>query len=100
MFTSWYGQHTWATATKFVELRKRIKSPVRMVIGTWLHGFETLLESWSGQVEFGVDSILDNINDLRLKWFDHFLKGMHTDVLEGSAHQGVHHGGEGVAAPT
>ena len=83
LFTSWYGQHTWATATKFVELRKRIKSPVRMVIGTWLHGFETLLESWSGQVEFGVDSILDNINDLRLKWFDHFLKGMHTDVLEG-----------------
>ena len=81
--TTWYGHHVWATTTKFVELRKRLKSPVRMAIGTWLHGHETLLESWSGEVEFGVDAILDNIDDLRLKWFDHFLKGMHTDVVEG-----------------
>jgi putative CocE/NonD family hydrolase len=66
-----------------MEFRKRLKSPVRMVIGTWLHGHDTLLESWSGEVDFGVDAILDNINDLRLKWFDHFLRGMHTDVLEG-----------------
>ena len=81
--TSWYGHHVWANATKFVEFRKRFSSPVRMVIGTWLHGHETLLESWQGEVDFGVGAIMDNINDLRVKWFDHFLKGMHTDVLEG-----------------
>ena len=81
--TSWYGHHVWATTTKFIELRKRLKSPVRLVIGTWTHGHETLLESWSGEVDFGVEVILDNIDDLRLKWFDHFLKGMHTDVVEG-----------------
>ena len=81
--TSWYGHHVWATTTKFIELRKRLKSPVRMLIGTWTHGHETLLESWSGEVDFGVQVILDNIDDLRLKWFDHFLKGMHTDVVEG-----------------
>ena len=83
LLTSWYGHHAWATTVKFVEFRKRLKSPVRMVIGTWLHGHDTLLESWSGEVDFGVDAILDNINDLRLKWFDHFLRGMHTDVLDG-----------------
>ena len=83
LLTSWYGHHVWATTTKFVELRKRLTSPVRMVIGTWLHGYETLLETWSGEVDFGIDAILDNIQDLRLKWFDHHLKGMHTDVLEG-----------------
>lgn len=81
--TSWYGHHVWANTKKYVELRRRLKSDVRMVIGSWLHGHETLLESWSGEVEFGVDAILDNIEDLRLKWFDHFLKGFHTDVLEG-----------------
>jgi putative CocE/NonD family hydrolase len=83
LLTSWYGHHPWATTTKYVELRKRLKSPVRMVVGTWLHGYDTLLESWSGEVDFGLDAILDNIEDLRLKWFDHFLKGMHTDVVDG-----------------
>ena len=81
--TSCYGHHAWATTTKFMEFRKRLKSPMRMAIGTWLHGHETLLDSWSGEVDFGLDAIMDNINDIRLKWFDHFLKGMHTDVLEG-----------------
>ena len=83
LLTSWYGHHVWATTSKFVELGKRLNTPVRMVIGSWLHGHETLLDSSSGEVDFGVDAVLDNIDDLRLKWFDHFLKGMHTDVLEG-----------------
>ena len=83
LLTSWYGHHVWATTTKYMEFMKRLSSPVRMIIGTWLHGHETLLESWSGEVDFGVDAILDNIEDLRLKWFDHFLKGMKTDVLDG-----------------
>ena len=34
-------------------------------------------------MDFGPDAVLDNLNDLRLKWFDQHLKGMHTDVLEG-----------------
>ena len=80
--TSWYVHHVWATTNKFLELRGRNSSPVRMVIGTWLHGHETLLDSSSGEVDFGLDAIQDNIDDLRLKWFDHFLKGMHTDAVE------------------
>ncbi len=81
--TSWYGHHVWATTSKFNELGKRFKSPIRMMIGTWLHGHETLLDPFSGEVDFGVEAIQDYVDDLRLKWFDHFLKGMHTDVLEG-----------------
>ena len=83
LLTSWYGHHVWANIMKYLEFSKRLTSPVRMVVGTWLHGHETLLESWSGEVDFGVDAILDNLEDLRLKWFDHFLKGMNTDVLDG-----------------
>ncbi|MBI2935395.1 MAG: CocE/NonD family hydrolase [Chloroflexi bacterium] len=83
LVSGWYDYHVWANATKFMELSKRIKSPIRMIIGPWLHGYDPMLQSAQGEVDFGVDSILDNIDDLRLKWFDHFLKGMRTDVLEG-----------------
>ncbi|MBI4640832.1 MAG: CocE/NonD family hydrolase [Candidatus Tectomicrobia bacterium] len=80
--TSWYGHHVWATIKKYVELTKRQKSPKKLLIGTWIHGFDTLQQSWSGDVDFGADSILDNVNDVRLKWFDHWLKGMKTDIME------------------
>lgn len=81
--TSWYGLHPWATGVKFNEMGKRLRSPVRLMIGTWMHGEDTLADWWSGDVDFGVAAALDNLNDLRLKWFDHWLKGMATDILEG-----------------
>lgn len=81
--TSWYGHNTWATVTKYLELTKRLQSPVRLLIGVWLHGWEVLSQSWAGEVDFGQEAALENPNDLRLKWFDHFLKRLHTDVVEG-----------------
>jgi predicted acyl esterase len=81
--TSWYAHHVWATTTKFIELWKRIKSPVRMLIGTWVHGWDTYGQSWAGDLDFGPDSVFDNVNDLRLRWFDQTLKGMHTGVVDG-----------------
>ena len=81
--TTWYGHHVWASTTRFNDLRKRIKSPMRLIIGTWLHTVLGLTDTWTGEVEFGMDAMVDNLDDLRLKWFDHHLKGMHTDVLEG-----------------
>ena len=81
--TSWYGHHVWASTTRFSDLRKRIKSPMRLIVGPWHHSIYSLGETWTGEVDFGMDAMLDNLNDLRLKWFDHHLKGMHTDVLEG-----------------
>jgi uncharacterized protein len=82
--TSWYGHHVWATTTKFVELRKRLKSPVKLLIGAWIHGWDTYAQSWAGDVDFGPDSIFDNVNDLRLRWFDQALKGLDTGVLDGA----------------
>lgn len=81
--TSWYGHHIWATITKYQELTKRHQTPKRLLIGTWLHGVDAYTHSWSGEVDFGIDSPLDNLNDLRLKWFDHWLKGMKTNIMEG-----------------
>ncbi len=81
--TTWYGHHLWASTTRFNDLHQRIRSPIRLIIGTWLHSLTGLTDTWTGEVEFGMDAMLDNLNDLRLKWFDQHLKGMHTDVLDG-----------------
>ena len=35
----------------------------------------------AGDVDFGTESHI-SYNDLRLAWFDHFLKGMHTEVAD------------------
>ncbi|MBW2305560.1 MAG: CocE/NonD family hydrolase [Deltaproteobacteria bacterium] len=81
--TAWYDHHTWANTVKYLELTKRHKTPKRLLIGTWLHGPTHYEESFAGNVDFGPDARLDNLNDLRLKWFDHWLKGMKTDIMEG-----------------
>jgi putative CocE/NonD family hydrolase len=80
--TSWYGHHAWATFEKYKALRARNTSPTRLVAGPWTHGFEDFERTWSGEADFGADSTLD-LDDLRLRWFDHFLKGRPTGVLDG-----------------
>jgi putative CocE/NonD family hydrolase len=80
--TSWYGHHAWATFEKYKALRARNTSPVRLVAGPWTHGFEDFGRTWAGEADFGAESALD-LDDLRLRWFDHFLKGRATGVLDG-----------------
>ncbi len=80
--TSWYGHHAWATFEKYEAFRARHRSPTRLVVGPWTHGWDDYGRTWCGEAEFGAESRLD-LNELRLRWFDHFLKGRHTDVLDG-----------------
>jgi putative CocE/NonD family hydrolase len=82
MQTSWYGHHVWATTERFNAFRERLRSPVRLLIGHWTHGYDDYARSWCGEVDFGMDAMLDSLNDLRLGWFDHWLKGLDTGVLE------------------
>jgi putative CocE/NonD family hydrolase len=80
--TSWYGHHIWATLTKYAELKQRHSSPKMLLLGTWLHGFDCFTQSWAGDVDFGPESALDGLNDLRLRWFDRWLKGLRTGIDE------------------
>ena len=77
LLTGWYDTYTRASTDNFIALRPRLKSPVYLVIGPWLHGL--LAQSNSGEAEFGIDAPLD-YNDLRLRWFDRWLKGLDTGV--------------------
>ena len=101
----WYDSYARATCENFTALSKMKKARQVLLMGPWTHG------GWSasnaGDIDFGNHSFI-NYNDLRLAWFDHFLKGLHTEVAdwspvkifamgtgEGTAnYQGrLHHGG-------
>jgi putative CocE/NonD family hydrolase len=46
-------------------------------MGPWTHGGWGV--TYAGDIDFGIQSHI-NYNDLRLAWFDHFLKGLHSEV--------------------
>ena len=55
------------------------KSRQVLLMGPWTHGGWGV--SYAGDIDFGNHSFI-NYNDIRLSWFDHFLKGMYTEVAD------------------
>jgi uncharacterized protein len=77
-FTGWYD--SWGTQVanlNFVELRRTKKSLQKMMIGPWTHGGQT--RSNAGEAEFGPDAAIA-FNDLRLRWFEKWLKGADNGI--------------------
>ena len=77
----WYDSYARATCENYAALSKMKKSRQVLMMGPWTHGGWGV--SNAGDVDFGNHSFI-NYNDLRLAWFDHFLKGMHTEVSDWS----------------
>ena len=73
----WYDSYARATCENYTALSKMKKSRQVLMMGPWTHGGWGVTNA--GDVDFGNHSFI-NYNDLRLAWFDHFLKGMHTEV--------------------
>ena len=78
---SWYDSYTRGTLENYVGLSKRKKQPIKLIMGPWTHGWKTLALSYAGDVDFGADAVID-YHALRLKFFDHWLKGIQTDLME------------------
>ncbi len=83
LLSGWYDTYTRATVDNFVELRRRKRGPVRMIIGPWIHGVDSLRQSWSGDADFGIDAPLDDYDGYRLRFFDAALRELHTGFFEG-----------------
>jgi putative CocE/NonD family hydrolase len=79
--TSWYGHHVWATTEKFSRLSAQ-RTPKKLLIGPWLHGYDDYPRSFCGEVEFGAEAALDSLNDLKRRWFDQHLQRCDTGILE------------------
>ena len=77
----WYDSYARATCENYTALSKMKESRQVLMMGPWTHGGWGV--SNAGDVDFGSHSFI-NYNDLRLAWFDHFLKGMHTEVSDWS----------------
>ena len=75
--TGWYDSYTSGSILNFQNLSKLKKSPIKLIVGPWVHGGNT--RSNSGDVEFGPDAAIADFNEgFHLRWFDHFLKGKDT----------------------
>ena len=72
----WYDSYTRSTCKNYAGLTAHKQGPVRMLMGPWTHGTQTLEQSFAGDVEFGEDAALDDFRDLHLRYFDWALKGV------------------------
>lgn len=82
LMASWYGnRHAWGNFKKFEHFRRSNRSPVKLIVGHYLHVENFMEQSHAGKVDFGLDSIR-SLNDYRLRWFDQFLKGYDTGILD------------------
>ena len=77
----WYDSYARATCENYTALSKMKKSRQVLMMGPWTHGGWGVTNA--GDVDFGNHSFI-NYNDLRLAWFDHFLKGMRTECSDWS----------------
>lgn len=75
----WYDSYARNTCESFVKLKKVKKAPQYLLMGPWTHGKYEI--TYSGDLDFGTEAEI-NYLDLKLAWFDRFLKGMNTEVVD------------------
>ena len=75
----WYDSYTRNSCEAFAALSRLMKSPQRLLVGPWEHGGSA--RTYSGDFDFGLESHID-LREVRLAWFDHYLKGMRTEVAD------------------
>jgi uncharacterized protein len=78
---SWYDSYARSSTTNYVELSRRKRGPVRLIMGPWLHGDENINRSYAGDADFGPDAAL-GYDDFLRRWFDAVLKDAPTGLLE------------------
>lgn len=83
--SSWYDPYPRTATDNYVALSRAKEGPVRLILGPWTHGDRSL--TFAGDVDFGPAATLDgqlatDFWELRLRWFDHWLRGVDNGVDE------------------
>ncbi len=73
----WYDTYTRGTLENFVEMRRRQRQPVRLLMGPWHHGGVGLREA--GDCLFAPTAAID-FEAVRRRWFDQWLKGIDSGL--------------------
>ena len=74
----WYDSWSGNTTANYMALSKKIKGPVNLIMGPWIHGAQD--SSAHGQVSFGKEAAIADPLAWRLQWYDHWLKRIDNKV--------------------
>lgn len=74
----WYDSWGSNTTANFMTLSKKIRGPVYLIMGPWIHGMQG--NSSHGQVDFGKEAAIADPLAWRLEWFDRWLQGVDNAV--------------------
>jgi putative CocE/NonD family hydrolase len=82
----WFDIFLAGTIKNFVGMRAHARTPEaraaqRLIIGPWIHGPWNMANGTQGEVDFGQESTR-NYNEIRVPWFDHWLKDKQNNVLD------------------
>ncbi len=82
----WYDLFAQNTLRDWAGLRdsaanEQARASQKLIVGPWLHG---PLDGLVGEVDFGLQASAALVmpNDILLRWFDHWLKGIDTGMLQ------------------
>lgn len=81
--SSWFDPYPRTATENYIGLSRLKEGPVRLILGPWTHGDRS--RTWAGDVDFGPGATLDgqlapNYWELRLRWFDRWLRGIENGV--------------------
>ncbi|RMF84190.1 MAG: CocE/NonD family hydrolase [Nitrospinota bacterium] len=82
----WFDIFQRGTIVNFQGIRQRgrtlqTRQAQKLIMGPWIHGPANVSVSQVGEVDFGPEAAID-FNGLRLRWFDYWLKGRDTGIME------------------
>ncbi len=86
--TSWYDIFLHGGIANFCGLRRQAmtesaRAAQKLLIGPWAHLFPytSPTSTGTGDIDFGPNALID-LHEIQLRWFDHWLKGIDTEILD------------------
>jgi putative CocE/NonD family hydrolase len=86
--TSWYDLFLHSTLAAYTGLTEEAMTPEarssqRLLIGPWAHIFPYTVPTsgGTGDIDFGPRALID-LHEIQLRWFDYWLKGYRTGIME------------------
>ena len=85
---SWYDVFQYDTLTMFTGMRaqamtEEARRSQKLIMGPWGHllPYATPTSKGTGDIDFGPEALIE-LHDIHLRWFEHFLKGVKTGILD------------------
>ena len=82
----WFDIFLGGTLKNYMGMKRRARTAgarqsQKLIIGPWVHGSGNINKQVAGEFDFGREAARD-FNTMRLPWFDYWLKGIDSGVME------------------